>query len=451
MDDHEHTHKHDHQSSHSQDGVRHTLEILVDAEAMSASIEAATRAYRDGVRLPGFRKGKAPLSMVRQQYGDEIRKRVLDHEIPHYLSHELRDRELQPIDSPELADVDFTIGGPLRFTVRFDTAPQVAIGDHALSATRRTVAVTDEMVDEALEQLRDRNARLVPVADGSAAEDGMFARCQITLLPTGGKGKKLAEEDRYVLIGQEQAIPTLNEQLIGMLENEHREFVALLAEDFPNHLLAGKEVLCRVEVQELKRRQMPEADDDFARDLGLADLGELRQRATEDLRGNLQAEAEREVDRQLLEQLRTHNPVDVPGSLIERRLDEITRRFANDLAAQGVDPRNALDWGAWRRENRVGAEQALAEELLLDRFASDEEIEVEDEVVNAEITTQLENSEGGKSRPLASVVQQMRKDGSYEGLRITMRRRLALERLRGRATIDSDGGENASVSGVANP
>jgi len=431
---------------HSQDGVRHTLRIVVPAADMAERVDAATQAYRSRAKMPGFRPGKAPLSMVRQQFGKDIRKHVLDHMLPEVLSGELEARELHPLDSPELADVQFEPGSDLDFTVRFDTAPNVEIHNTDLHATRPAVEVTDEMIDEALGQLRDRGGRLVPASDDPAAED-MFARCEITILPKDGKGKKLAEEDRFVRVGHESAIPGLNEQLPGMHEGEDREFVTTLGDQYPNAILAGKDVLCRVVLAELKRRQLPELDDDFAKDLGEGDLGALRTRVTEDIQANLDNNADRAVQDQLLETLRDANPVDVPESLIERRLDEMSRRFANDLAQQGIDPRKALDWEVFRREQRGTASNSIAEEMLLDRHAKDQEIEVDDDAVEQEIRQQVEQSEGGKERPVASLVRQMRKEGSFDGLRITLRRRLALDHLRAHATIESDSGENPSVSG----
>ena len=276
----------------------------------------------------------------------------------------------------------------------------------------------------------------------------MFARCEITLLPRDGKGKKLAEDDRFVRVGHEQAIPAFNEQLPGMKEGESREFPAELSAQYPNAILAGKEVLCQLTVAELKERQLPEVDDDFAKDLGVEDLATLRERVAEDIHNNLEGEAARAVDTQLLTSLREQNPVEVPESLIERRLDEMSRRFANDLAQQGIDPRNALDWRAFRQEQRGAASDSLAEEMLLDQVASDQEIDVDDDAVEEEIRTQVETREGGKARPVVSVIQQMRKDGSFDALRVTMRRRLALEHLRDHATIDSDSGGNASNDGA---
>jgi len=431
---------------HSQDGVRHTLRIVVPAADMAERVDAATQAYRSRAKMPGFRPGKAPLSMVRQQFGKDIRKHVLDHMLPEVLSGELEARELHPLDSPELADVQFEPGTDLDFTVRFDTAPNVEASNTDLQATRPAVDVTDEMIDEALGQLRERGGRLVPAGEDPAAED-MFARCEIALLPKDGKGKKLAEEDRFVRVGHESAIPGLNEQLPGMHEGESREFVTELGPQYPNAILAGKEVLCRILLAELKVRQLPELDDDFAKDLGEDDLAALRARVAEDIKGNLDNNAERSVQDQLLEALRNANAVDVPESLVERRLDEMSERFANDLAQQGIDPRKALDWKVFRTEQHGTAANSIAEEMLLDRVAEDHEIDVDDDTVEQEIRHQVEQNEGGKARPVASLIQQMRKEGTFDGLRITLRRRLALDHLRAHATIEGDSGENPSVSG----
>jgi trigger factor len=434
------------QVEHSQDGVRHTLRIVVPAADMSERVDAATQAYRSRAKLPGFRPGKAPLSMVRQQFGADIRKHVLDHMLPEVLSSELEARELRPLDSPELANVQFEPGSDLDFTVEFDTAPEVEVTHTDLKASRPAVAVTDEMVDEAMEQLRERGGRLMPVEDAPAAME-MFGRCELVLLPKDGKGKKLAEEDRFVRIGHEQQIPSLNEELVGMREGESTEFTTTLGEQYPNAILAGKEVLCQVKLTELKQRTLPELDDEFAKDLGEEDIAAVRAKVAADLEANMENNADRAVQNQLLQSLREGNPVDVPDSLTERRLDEMTRRFANDLAQQGIDPRNALDWQAFRKEQRGAAADSIAEEMLLDKYAADQEIEVDDDTVEEEIRSQMEQSEGGNQRPAASFIQQMRKDGSFDGLRVTMRRRLALERLQAHATIVVESGETPSVSG----
>ena len=438
----------DHEAEYSHDGVQHTLRLVVPAEIMRQRLDAAAQGFREHARIAGFRRGKAPLSMVAQQFGDQIRQRVLDDAIPEFVRAELEARDLLPLDSPALDEVEFRAGEALTFTVHFDTAPEVIIADTELSATRPRPELTDEMIDEALAKLRERAASLAPASDGEGISAENYARCDIALFAKDGKGRKLLEENRYVHVGHEQAIPGLNAQLEGLTVGEERTFVTELADTYPNSLLAGKEVRCRVQVTEIKCRQLPTIDDDFAKDLGFDDLSALRVKVGEDLKQSLEVKAKRKVEQQLLDQLRTKNPVVVPRSLIERRLDEMSQRFASELAQQGVDPREAVNWAEFRAENQTRASDGIAEELLLDRIADDEQVVVDDTLVTAEIRSQLAQSERGNKRPLPSVVQQMRKEGAFEGLRTTMRRRLALDHLHDRATIIDDGGENASGTGA---
>lgn len=438
-----------HTASYSQQGVSHTLEITVPAATMSERVDEVARSLRDRARLPGFRKGKAPLAMIRSQFAEQIRERLLDGLVPRILGRELEARSLQPVGTPELEGLEFEPGGELTFTVRFDTAPEVVVTVADLTAKRPAVELTEDMVQESLQQLRERAARLVPAGEGSTAAEGTYARCRIVLLPKDGKGKKLAEETRYVAVGQEKPIPGLNAQLPGMAVGEEREFATRLADAYPNDLLAGKDVRCRVEALELKRHQLPDLDDDLAKELGFASLEAMRLEVRADLERALGAEADRAVVDQLLDQLRAANPVEVPRTLVERRLDEMARQLATDLARQGVDPREAVDWAALRADRRTAAEASVAEELLLDRVAQDAGIEVDDEALQAEIRRQVEIHEGGNPRPLASVLQQMRKDGSYETMRRNLRRRSALEHLKARATIEHESGDSAGAEKAA--
>lgn len=433
-----------HTATHSQQGVRHHLAIVVSPETMTSRIDRVAGLFRDRARIAGFRRGKAPLRMVRKQFADDIRQRVLDDAIPEHLARELSSRGLTPLGTPALAGVEFESGGPLSFTVVFDTAPEITLGKLDFALKRQQPAVTDAMVDEALEELRQRFARLVPAPEGEPVTAGQFARCELTLLSREGKGKRLAEENRFVRVGEERAFPALNETLVGMHVGEERDVLVQVAAGYQNALIAGKELNCRVRVDEVKARQLPALDDDFARDLGLEDHAALLARTREDLDAGLQQQADRRVDSELLAAFRQANPVEVPESLLERRLDEIVRRFAHDLAHQGIDPRQGIDWGAFRAEQHTAAVESLAEEMLLDAFAREQGVAVDDETVVAEIRSQWERSEGGKSRPLPSIVQQMRKEGAFENLRLTMARRSALERLRARASIEPDGGDGAS-------
>ena len=445
--DHEHDHDHGHDPGHDHDpGVRHeadvetagsrvTMNVTVDADTVTSNVQEVARIFRQRAKLPGFRRGKTPMSMIRQRFKEEIREHVLEHMIPRHVAAEIDARGLKPLHNPILDKVDFDPEEPLVFTVHFDVELELeAAGYKDLAATKTIYPVTDDAVDKAVGNMREEAAKLESIDEGETARANDYVRISISIFPRDGKGKKLAEEDRYVHVGHEEAIPGLNSQLEGLKVGDTREFVTELGAPYPNHLLAGKEVTCRLEVSEVKRRHLPDIDDEFARDLGAADLEELRAKTREDFARHLEDEAERDVERQLLDRVLEVNPVDAPESMVEVRLDQAVRRAAEDLARQGIDPRHSIDWTSFRADNRPGAQRAVAEELLLDSIAAAEEIEVDDAEVVAEIKSHQEGHPGGTS---AAVVQQMRKEGSFEALRKALVRRGALDFVKQHATIET--------------
>jgi len=443
-DHHEHDHDHpdhdhdhgpvEHEASVEQTGARVNMKITVSADELSSAIDDVADMFRRRAKMEGFRRGKAPMAMVRQRFAEEIRENVLEQIIPLHVGHEIKARELRPIQNPILEDADFEPGAPLLIKVHFDVEPEVEVtGYKDLKATKAVRAPTEESVEKAIANMREQAAKLDSIEEDEI-EAGDYAIVKIDLFPREGKGKKLAEDERFVHVGEERSIPTLNTQLQGMKKGDKREFVAELADTYPNDLLAGKEVYCHVAVQEVKRRILPAVDDELARDLGFADLEEVRAKTRENYATHLEEEAERDVARQLMDQVIAENPVDAPESLVDQRLDNSMQRAAEDLARQGVDPRNSVDWAGYRTENRPHAERSVIEEILLDDIAEKEGIEVDDDAVMAEIESHQEGQPEGTGPRLA---QQMRQDGSFDGLRRAMLRRRALDWVKSHATIDS--------------
>ncbi len=437
--DHGHDHEHDHPSAEheaevNQVGSRVTMKIKISAEEASSNIDKVCRVFQQRAKMQGFRRGKAPINMIRQRYSDEIRENVLDQLIPLHVGNEIKARGLKPIHNPMLEKVDFEPEQPLTVTVKFDVQPEVEVGGYKnLAATKAVRPVQDEAVDSAVSNMREQAAKLESVDDGGILL-GDYAIVKITLFPRDGKGKKLAEEERFVHVGEERSIPALNTQLEGLEKDDTRKFVTKLGESYPNDLLADKEVTCRVIVQEIKRRHLPAVDDDLARDLGFADLGELREKTRENYAAHMEEEAQRDVARQLMDQVIAANPVDAPESLIEARLDHSMQRAAEDLARQGVDPRHSVDWVGYRAENEPHAKRAVTEEILFDAIAEAEGIDVEDTEVIAEIK---DHQEGQPEDTAAHVAQRMRQDGSFDGLRRAMLRRRALDLVKSHATIET--------------
>tara|TARA_B100000745_G_scaffold254561_1_gene176999 strand:- start:6505 stop:7767 length:1263 start_codon:yes stop_codon:yes gene_type:complete len=407
---------------------------MISAEEASSNIDEVSKIFQERAKMQGFRRGKAPINMIRQRYRDEIRENVLDQLIPLHVGNEIKARGLKPIHNPMLEDVNFEPGHPLTFTAKFDVQPEVEIAGYKNLAASKTIRlVEDKAVDSAVSNMREQAAKLESVEDGGILA-GDYAIVKIALFPRDGKGKKLAEEERFVHVGEERSIPSLNTQLEELKKGDTRKFVTKLGESYPNDLLADKEVTCRVEVQEIKRRHLPTVDNDLARDLGFADLSELREKTKENYAAHLEEDAQRDVARQLMDQVIAANPVDPPESLVEARLDHSMQRAAEDLARQGVDPGHSVDWAAYRAENEPHAKRAVTEEILFDAIVNAEGIEIED----AEVLVEIENhQEGQPEGTAASVAQRMRQDGSFDGLRLAMLRRRALDLVKSHATIET--------------
>jgi trigger factor len=425
------------------EGVRVNMTIEVPADAVAKQVQEVAQVFRERARIPGFRRGKAPMGMVRQRYKEEIREHVLDQMIPQYVSAELRSRDLEPIHTPLLDNVEFDVDRHLLFTVHFDVTPDIEVdGYKGLRASRTEPEVGEEAVEKALSDLRERAAKVEPVDDDSGAALNDFVAVSISLFPKDGKGKRLAEEERYVHLGNEQAIPGLNSQLEGLKAGDTREFVTRLGDTYPNDLLAGKEVTCRVDVTDVKRRHLPAVDDELAKDLGLESLDELREKVRQDITEQMEQEADSDVIRQLLDQVLEANPFEAPESMIEARLDRVVQRAAEDIARQGMDPREGVDWARFRADNRIPAERAVKEELVLDEIVKAESLAVDDDAVLAEI----ERMQGGSEASTAAIAAQMRKEGSFDAMRRMMARQGALEYLKSHATIESVAGSPTIIT-----
>lgn len=424
-------------------GVRVNMTIKVPAEAVADEVRKVAQVYRRRARIPGFRRGKAPMGMVRQRYREEIREHVLDQMIPEYVSAQLRSRSLEPIHTPALDKVDFDGDKQLTFTVHFDITPDIELtGYQDLKASRTEPDVSEEAVENAVSELRERAAKVEPVSEEEGAALNDFIAVSIALYPREGKGKRLAEEERYVHLGNEQAIPGLNSQLEGLNPGDTREFVTRLGDNYPNDLLAGKEVTCKVEVKDVKRRHLPPVDDELAKDLGMETLEELRDKVRQDIAEHMEQEAEQDVIRQLLDQLLEANPIEAPESMVEARLDRVVQRAAEDLARQGMDPREGVDWASFRADNKIPAERAVKEELLLDQIVEVESIAIEDDDVLAEI----QRLQGGEEAATAAIAAKMREEGSFDPMRQMMARQGALDYLKSHATIESVAGSPAIIT-----
>jgi trigger factor len=349
--------------------TRKNLKIEIPSDVVDAEINRVARDYSRKARIPGFRPGKAPARVIKQRFKDQILHDVAHDLVPKAVDEALRERGVEPVDTPDIENVTVEEGQALTFTASFDTVPTFDVGDYTtLSLNRPSNPVDDEAVDQALQRLRERAARFEPV-EGRGVVDGDIVTVDLERTDAAGKIDKHA--DVAVELGASANPPGFDAQLLGLDTGGTKSFTIQYPADHPIGELANSEVSYTVTVKAIKRRVLPELDDEFAKDLGEFDtLDALRSRVRQDLEHEAGHAAERAVRADLMKQLAARVTFEVPESLIERELDRRLEDFAARQVDQGIDPRRAgIDWKAFRDNQRDAAREAVASALVLDEVA----------------------------------------------------------------------------------
>jgi trigger factor len=403
--------------------TRKTLTIEIPRAEVDAEIDRVVRGYSREVRIPGFRKGKVPASVVKQRFREQILQDVTHALIPLAVQDLMQEQGIEPLDSPKIENVSLADGQPLTFTAVVDTVPPFDPGDLSAIALRRTqLATTDEDVVKALDQLRERAVRFEPIEDRPAADGDTVV---LNLDRKDPAGEDEHHPDASIELGAPGNPPGFDEHILGMSPGEKRAFEITFPKDYPVKDLAGSRMAYAAVMKEIRRRVLPELDDEFARDLGEFDsLAALRDRVRSDLEAQAKATAERQVRDDLLKQLAGRVTFEVPDSLVEGELDRRLQELVEQMTAQKVDPRQAgVDWGQFREGNRESALQAVRSALALDEIASREKLQVTAEDVDKEIERFATRAE----RTPDAIRAQLEKEGRISSLHKGLLREKAVE------------------------
>ncbi|HEV3482491.1 MAG TPA: trigger factor [Candidatus Acidoferrales bacterium] len=377
------------------------VELEIPAENVAKATEKVARDIARIARIPGFRPGKAPITLVRRRFAGDIQGEVVQSLVPEYLERALDEKKLVPVARPEVDKVEFKEGEPLKFRAIFEVLPEFELGDYKnLQVQVDEIDVGDAQVDKTLEEMRERAATFVPV-EGRAARDGDSVLIKLIGTPSGG-GEPVQADNVLVPLGAEETLPVFSEKLRGAATGETKRFDAQYPDDYPDPKLKGKTYDYSVEVQGIKEKKLPELNDEFAKDAagaegsqlsGIATLEDLRKKIRESLDAEKEHREKAQAREKVLDTLVNQHDFPVPEALIESQMDSRLERVVRSLAAQGVDPRGMnVDWTALRRQQRERAIADVKAELLLDRIASAENIDVSDEEVEKEITALAERS-----------------------------------------------------------
>jgi trigger factor len=369
-------------------GVERLLEVSVPADDVRHAEETAAARYATRVRLPGFRPGKAPAAMIRKRFGDAIRQQALEALIQEAYKEAIEREQLKPAAQPHVHDVKFTEGEPLTFELHVEVRPEVPLPRVAgFRVERPSHPVTDEHVNEQVEQMREQRAAWSPVTDKPAPGDMVT----VMLATPDDDGAAMPAEGREyrLVLGEGQAIPGIEELIMEATPGQTVERSVRWPEDFPDEAQRGKTKPVRVELQDVKRKSLPALDDAFAREVGDFDsLQALRRTVREDLERAATRETEAEVRQKLVDEIAAANPFEVPPSWVSQLID------AYGQAYQVPED----DRAKFATEFRPVAERQVRRDLIIDTIAEREkltatEAELDDRVAEVATTRKASPSE----------------------------------------------------------
>ena len=422
----------------SEASCKRELELEIPAENVQKATEKIARDLARVARIPGFRPGKAPVTLIRRRFAEDIQGEVLQSLVPDYIEKALEERKLIPVTQPQVDQVNFNEGGPLKFRATFEVLPKFELGDYKnLEVEFEAAEVGDAQVDKALDEIRERAAMFVPV-EGRGVQDGDFALLKLIGTPTGG-GDPIQADDVLCHIGAEETLPSFTENLRGASAGQTRRFETRYPDDYPDPKLAGKTYHYAVEVRAIKEKRLPELNDEFAKDVGASaggasTLAELRAKVREQLDAARERQQEAQAREKILELLVKRHDFPVPESLVEHQMGVRLERVVRSLAAQGVDPRAVnVDWVSLRRRQRERALDDVKAELLLDHIATAEAIDASDEDVKQEIARMAERS--GESATAVSA--RLTKQGALDRMKSKLRSDKTLDWLYRTARIQT--------------
>ena len=414
--------------------TRKNVRVEIPSDVVDREIDRHARDYSRKARIPGFRPGKAPARVIKQRFKDQILHDVAHDLIPQAVNDALRERGVEAVDLPDIRDVTVEEGRPLTFTASFDTVPPFEPGDYTTISLRRPSSrVDDEAVDQALQRLRDRAARYEPV-EGRGVDAGDTLTLDLDRRDASGASD--THKDVNVELGAKANPPGFDEHLLGMEIGSTKTFSVRYPPDYAIRELAGTDGSYTVTVKGIKRRTVPELDDEFAKDLGAFEtLDALRARVREDLEHEARHAADLEVRGELMKQLATRVPFEVPASLVERELDRRIEEFAHRLTEQQINPNEAgIDWRAFRESQRDPAREAVAAALVIDEVRRREQLDATEDEVEREVIRYAERM----GRTPAAVRAELEKERGLSRVRGGLRREKAIDFLMARATIAMD-------------
>ena len=389
------------------EGCKHEVEITVPVDEVARETERAIANIQQKARLPGFRPGKAPISLIRSKFAHQVREDVLENLLPKYFKKKMEEEELQPVGRPSVKDVEFKDGEPLKFKAEFEVAPEIELKEYrGVTVHYHEPEVTDQDIDNRIAEIREQKAQFVNV-DPRAVTDGDYA--VVSLDSIAGVEQPVHSDDMQLKVGDADTMPVFSETLRGMSPDEEREFDVTYPEDYGKENLAGKTVRFRMKLKMIRTKELPELNDEFAQDLGdYPTLNDLREAIRKAIFQEREYGAQSKAKDELVDRLVEMHEFPVPEAYIERQIESQVESQFRSLAERGVDPSKLkLDWNKIRESQRPKALQAVKASLIVDKIAERESIYAS----NDEVDHEVQRIAKQEREPVAATRKKLEKDG----------------------------------------
>ena len=392
------------------EGCKHELEFHVPAQAVAEETVKVTEQFQKKAHLKGFRAGKAPLSLIRSSYRSEIRQKVLETLVPRFFDEKVGEEHLKVVGQPNIKDVHFHDGEDVHFKADFEVYPEFELGQYTgVEVPYTDPEVSDEDINTRIEEIRDGKATYANI-DPRPIESGDYA--VVALESLEGTDEPIKSDEVQVQIGGAETLTGFTENLTGASPGDVKEIEVTYPEDYGSPKLAGKTVKFQVTVNGIRRKELPELNDEFAQDLGdFRTVDELREAVKKSIFAQRQGEVVRTAKDKLVDKLVDTHEFPVPEVFVERQIQNRVEQRLRALAQEGVDPRSFnLDWEKIKEAQREQATREVRASLILGKVAEREAIVA----TNEEVDKEVERVARQEREMAAAVRKKMQEDGTLD-------------------------------------
>ncbi|MGB9073550.1 MAG: trigger factor [Terriglobales bacterium] len=400
--------------------TKREIQVEIPAEEVSRQTEALIQKYQKVARLPGFRTGHVPPSIIRRRFSEEIKTDVVEALVPRYFRQEAERLGMHPISQPRVTDLHLDHGEPMRFKAAFEVLPEIKVeGYKELRVDKPEIAVSEADVEQAMAELREQHATFTPI-EGRALAEGDFAQVSLDGSPLSGEGQPVHMDEVLVEIGGKNTMPEFTEHLRGAQVGDEGTLSVNYPDDATDKRLAGKTFSYKIKVHALKQKSLPEWNEVFAKQLGeFTSVDEVRTRIREQMEAERRHQAERDAKEKLVAELVQRHDFEVPEVLIEQQIDLRLERGLRALAAQGLtaEQMKKMDLHRLRTGQREQAMHDVKASLLLERVADEEHVQVSDEELDREVESLAKQTK----QTSEAVRTRLTRDGGLDRIRSRIR------------------------------